>query len=338
MIPAKGSIGRAIDRPDPAIRFYLFLGPDDSHSRILADRLLKSLGAEKFVIAAASLKADPALLADEAAAIGLFGGKRLLWIDPAGEDITAAVEALLHAPSPESPVVAIAGDLKRSSALRKLAESSNAALAHVSYAPDDDSIARIVADMARAEGLSLSAGTTARLAAACGNDRAVIAQELAKLATFLDASTDAPKELYSTVLDAVGAGAADGGFGALADLALSGDLPRLADELDAMGSAGSDTVMTVRALQRRLLMVAPIRARVEVGETASSVMASLGKALFWKDKDVVGPMVAAWDSVRLARVAARVGKLERDLMLGDAPRAEALGEELVAIARAARRR
>jgi hypothetical protein len=73
-------------------------------------------------------------------------------------------------------------------------------------------------------------------------------------------------------------------------------------------------------------------------------MASLGKSLFWKDKPLVSKLLATWDAKGLATVAARAGKFERELMRPRArpdsftPPIEALGEELVAIARAARRR
>ena len=95
----------------------------------------------------------------------------------------------------------------------------------------------------------------------------------------------------------------------------------------------------VRALQRRLLMLAPARARVERGERPDAVMASLGKSLFWKDKDASS--VSCLRSGRasdLATVAERAGRLERELMFSPAPEREALGEELLAIAREARRR
>jgi hypothetical protein len=50
-------------------------------------------------------------------------------------------------------------------------------------------------------------------------------------------------------------------------------------------------------------------------------------------------MLSLWDSAGLARVSERTGALERRLMRADSPpSAEALGEELVAIARQARRR
>ena len=48
MKAAKASLARALDRPDPAFRFYLFHGPDEAGSRALAMQLLKGLGgAEK---------------------------------------------------------------------------------------------------------------------------------------------------------------------------------------------------------------------------------------------------------------------------------------------------
>ena len=54
---------------------------------------------------------------------------------------------------------------------------------------------------------------------------------------------------------------------------------------------------------------------------------------------MVERMLGLWDSAGLARVSERAGTLERRLMRGDSPpAAEALGEELVAIARQARRR
>ena len=85
-------------------------------------------------------------------------------------------------------------------------------------------------------------------------------------------------------------------------------------------------------------MLAPARARVERGEKPDAVMTSIGKALFWKDKPVIAQMLSQWSADRLARISERTGKLELALMFSPAPQQEALGEELLAIAREARRR
>jgi DNA polymerase-3 subunit delta len=334
----KKSIGRAVDQPDPKIRFYLFLGPDEGQSRALAARLLQALGAAKFGLAAASLKTNPAQLVDEAAALSLFGERRLIWIEPATNDVADAVEALLTAESVESPVAAIAGNLTKSSALVKLAESSPQALAFTAYLPEGGDAARMVADLARRVGLKVSPPVATRIADACGNDQALVARELEKLALYVGASTNSPKELEHEAVDAVGAVAAEGDFLGLADMALLGDMTELALAIAELPAGGSEAIPAVRSLQRRVMMLAPARARVERGDRMDAVMASFGRALFWKDKERVQAMLKRWTADDLATIARRAGALEQSLLFSDAPPREALGEELLAIARKARSR
>lgn len=338
MKAAKGSIGRSVDEPDRQIRFYLFHGGDEAQSSALGERLVSALKATKHSLTGASLRVDPALLADEACAIDMFGGARVIWVQPAGDEIVDSVEALLSAPASESPVVAIAGKLGKTSSLLKLAEAHGLALSNVSYELDARDAERLVAELARSEGLKTQQAAAARIAQSCSNDRRMIVQELSKLALYLDASPNAPKDLDGEALDAVGADVG-GDFLGIADLALAGDVRGLGVRLSGLAEGGRDAIPIIRSLQRRLLMLAPIRARVDSGESPNAVLTSLGKSLFWKDKPLVERMLSLWDSAGLARVSERTGALERRLMRADAPPpAEALGEELVAIARQARRR
>lgn len=338
MKAAKASIGRAVDQPDPKIRFYLFHGPDEAQSRGLGDRLLQALGASKFALSSSAVKSDPASLTDSAGAMSLFGGARSVWIEPATKDIEDGVRALLDGPAPESAVIAIAGALNRTSPLIKLAEGASAALAFAAYPPEGRDAERMVVDVGRRFGLKVPGPLAARIAADCGNDQAIVSQELQKLALYVDASPQAPKELTQEAVDAVGAESADGDFLRLADLALGGDLRALADELALLSAGGTEAIPVIRSVQRRLLMLAPARARVERGESPDEVMTSLGKSLFWKDKLPVGRMISSWSADGLAIAAERLGRLERELMLTPAPAREALGEELVAIGRRARSR
>ena len=338
MKAAKGSIGRSVDEPDRGIRFYHFHGADEAQSSALGDRLVAALKATKHSMTGASLRGDPAHLADEACAIDMFGGAKVIWLQPAGDEIVDSVEALLDAPATESPVVAIAGKLGKTSGLLKLADSHGLALSHVSYELDARDAERLVTELARSEGLKTEQAVAARIAQSCSNDRRMIAQELSKLALYLGASPNAPKDLDSEALDAVGADIG-GDFLGIADLALAGDVRGLGVKLSGLVEGGRDAIPIIRSLQRRLLMLAPIRARIDSGESPHAVLTSLGKSLFWKDKPLVEKMLSLWDSAGLARVSERTGALERRLMRADSPpSAEALGEELVAIARQARRR
>ena len=337
MKASKQSIGRAVDQPESGTVFYLLYGPDEAQSRALGDRLLKSIGATRFLVGASAIKSDPATLPDEAGALSLFGGRRLVWIEPAGDEIAAGVEALLQLEIVESPVVAIAGALRKTSALVKLAEGSPHALAYAAYAPEGAEAERMVIDVGRTVGLKIPGPVAARIADSCANDQAVVTQELIKLALYCDASPHSPKDLDHDALDAVGAELNESNAPRLADLALSGDIRGLVEQMGSTASA-PDAIPVVRALQRRLLMLAPARARVEGGQSVDAVMTALGKSLFWKDKPLVAKLLATWDAKGLTTISERAGRLERELLFGPAPTQEALGEELLAIARSARGR
>jgi DNA polymerase-3 subunit delta len=334
---SKQGVGRAVDQPNPDVRCYLFHGPDEAQSRALGARLLEALSATKFIVTAGAIKSDAAALTDEAGAMSLFGGKRAIWIEPATKDIEEGVAALLNGPAPESPVVAIAGALPKSSPLLKLAEASPLAVAFAAYMPEGANAERMVIDLGRRFGLKVSPPLAVRIADSCGNDQAIASQELQKLALYVDASPESPKELDAEALDAVGAELGEGNIPRLADLALLGEMVELADEL-ARAPHAAEGIPVVRALQRRLLMLAPARARIERGERPDAVMAAMGRSLFWKDKPIVEKLLRTWDAKGLATVSERAGRLERSLMFSPAPEQEALGEELLSIARAARSR
>jgi DNA polymerase-3 subunit delta len=333
----KSSIGRTVDQPAADVRLYLFHGPDDAQSRALGQRLTEALAASRFVLSGSAIKADPALLAAEAGAMNLFGGTRVVWVEPAGDENAVGAEALLEANAAESPVVVIAGALRKTSTLLKLAEAAPDAVAFAAYPPEGVEAERMVIDVGRRYGLKVGTQLAARIAESSGNDQAIVAQELQKLALYLDASPQSPKELDHDALDAVGADLHEGDVARLADLALSGEVAEVADELLRL-PGGVEAIPVVRALQRRLLMLAPARARMERGEPRDAVMTSLGKSLFGKDKPLIGKLLSQWDAKDLATAAERAGRLERELIFSGAPGPEALGEELLAIARAARRR
>ena len=339
MKAVKTSLPGTLDKPPANIRFYLFYGPDEAGSRALAMRLLKGLGnAEKFIVVGSAVKNDPASLVDEAGAMALFGGARALWIEPASEEIIDGVTALLGAAASESAVVAVAGALRKTSGLLKLAEAHSAALAHCSYVPEGRDMERVISDLARSVGLRLSPDVAQRLAVAANSNQAIAASELEKFALYLGADPATTRELDHETLDLLSADAAEGDFLKLGDLALTGRMDALVEELGRLPSGGNEAIPVIRALQRRLLMLAPLRVRVERGESVDGVLTSMGKALFWKDKDSVKRMLSAWSAERIAQASARVAALERQLMLSRVPEEASLAETLVTLARVAQRR
>jgi DNA polymerase-3 subunit delta len=331
----RAQVERAL-RSGGEARFFLLYGPDDSGSRALA-KLAATPDSERVELSGAELRGDPARLADEAASISLFGGARYVVVEPAGDECLAAVEALLEAPAAGNPVVLVAGALKPASKLLKLALASPAALAFASYPPEGREAEQLAAEMARTEGLVARPDVARRLADAAAGNRAVLGQELAKLADYLDASPDRPQPLDHDALDAVGAAAEEGDLSRLVDSVGGGDSKRLAAELGRLASEGVEGIPLIRAVLRRMSLLARLRAQVERGNSVDAVMASQGKSLFWKEKPAIAQQLGRWRAELLAKSVSRLVEAERQAKASGGLGAAAVNEELFTICRQAAR-
>jgi DNA polymerase-3 subunit delta len=340
MKPDEARLRRALDSADPDIRFYLLYGPDEAGSRALADRLGAALGAdsERIDLTSQQLKADPARLADEAAAFSMFGGRRWIRLEPATDDAADAVQALLEAPAAGNPVAAIGGAVRKDSKLVKLVQASNAALSLQSWVPEGRNAAALAVEMGRELGLQLRNDIGARVAGACSNDRALIGRELEKMALYLDAAPDRPKPLDHEALDALGAAMEEGDLSRLANAVFSGQ-PQDADaELARLAGEGIEDIPVLRALGRRALQLAQLRAQMAEGESIDRVMETAGKAIFWKEKPVIQAQLQRWTPDALATALGRIAEAERQVKAPGYVGGALVEEEVLAISRFAARR
>jgi DNA polymerase-3 subunit delta len=334
------AIARALDRADPAIRCYLLYGPDESGSRALGARLAKALGpeAERIDLEPARLKADPALLADEAASVSLFGGARYIRVEGVGDECLAAIEALLEAPAAGNPVLLIAGALKRDSRLVKRVEAAPAAMTFASYVPEGMDAARLVVSFARERGLRADEDIARRLVAATGGDRALLAGEIEKIALYADARPDVPVDLSHDMLDAIGADAGEADLGRMVDAITGGNEAVLDEEIARLAAEGQEGIPLIRAVLRRLFTMAGIRADIDRGASPNSAMERAGRGLFKRDREAIGRDIGRWPSPRIAKAIERLGAAERQLKASAGPGPVAAEAEFFTIARAARRR
>jgi DNA polymerase-3 subunit delta len=332
----KAAVERALRAPSPAQRLILLYGPDEAGSRALA-KLAGASGGERVELNGAELKTDPARLADEAASRSLFGEARYVLVEPAGDEVVVAVEGLLEASSAGNLVVIVAGALKPTSKLLKIALASKLALALISYPPDARNAPRLVQELAREKGLSIRPELARMLSDSAAGNRAVIAQELTKIALFLDASPDRPHVVDEDAIAAIGAAMEEGDLSRLVDSVGSGDTARLHAELLRLSSESIDGIPLIRAVLRRLAMLAGMRAEVDSGKSVEAVIAARGKAIFWKEKDAVTSQLARWPSEMIARGMGRLLEAERQVKASGGLGPLAVNEELFAICRQAAR-
>jgi DNA polymerase III subunit delta len=131
-----------------------------------------------------SLAADPALLADEARSLSLVGGRRVVWVAPAGRGFQGAIESYLADPGGDGLIVAEAGALQKSSKLRTLLRAVEAVCGHRLLRGQCGGSAR-PRQSCRAEArLAVADDVLEHIVDRIGGDRALSRREIEKLVLY----------------------------------------------------------------------------------------------------------------------------------------------------------
>ena len=331
-------IEAALDRPAPDVRLYLLHGPDAAQAAELAKRLGVAMGAdaERIDLDGATLRSDPARLADEAASLSLFGTARHIRVTGVGEESLEALSGLLGAERADNPVVAIAPTVRSTAKVVKLAIESRHAIAFACYEPTPADAERIALALARDHGLRPVGDVARRLAAAAGGDRAVIACEVEKLALYLDAAPERPADLDDAALDAVGADLGEAGMPRLVEAVIEGTPAVLGDELARLDEAGTSPIPWLRQLARRLMTLTEMRADMDRGDAVDAVMKR--HRVFFREEAATARALRKWQAPILMRALDRVRIAERAIMASGTAGDVLAGHAVTEIARGIERR
>ncbi len=286
---------RALQRLDPRIALLLFYGPDTG---LVSERAkAAATGAvadpdDPFLLVKLEgdiVAADPARLADEASTIGMFGGRRAIWLRPSSKNLAPAVEAALASQTGDSLIVVEAGDLNKSAPLRMLCERSPKALAVPCYPDDGKALGAVIDDDFRAAGIAVSREARAVLLESLGGDRLATRSEIEKVLLFAYGKNELSADDLEEILSDVSALRTDN----LVDAAFSGDGARADAAYQRLLREGTHPSVILGAILRHALALLPLSIDVESGRAASSVVESW-RGLNFKRKPAVQAHLGAF--------------------------------------------
>ena len=282
--------GAALDRelaaPMLGYRAYLLFGPDVGLAQERAAQLVQRVVADPTdpfnvaVLAERDVLADPVALSDELAARSLLGGRRVVRIREAGDQLGAALKDRLPSDDEDALLVVEAGELTTRSALRKLFEDSPHAVAIGCYADEGAALTRLIDGTLAAAGLSASPEARSLLQQMLGADRRATRSELDKLVAYMDGEG-------RVIPDHVLAVIADGGTQALDRLAyatLTGEVGEALEQHRRLEGEGTTAVGVVRGLARVASRAMVAAHRIEQGMSEDEAIKSLRPPVFFRDE------------------------------------------------------
>ncbi|WP_373489431.1 DNA polymerase III subunit delta [Blastomonas sp.] len=330
-------------RPRPDIRLYLIFGADDGGNAALAAELASGFGpdVERIDFDGPQLSKDPSLLAAEAASLSLFGDKRYIRVTTNGEECLPATETLLAAAQAINPVIMLASGISEKSRIAKLALASPLAMAVQSKIPTAADMSKIVIALGHEAGLTIEHDLAEVIAGFTAADRRLAAQEVEKLALYLDASPDAPKSVTREAITALRADAGDDAMQPIINAALSGNLKRLPEELQRMREQAVSEVGLVIVMQRQVMQLAAVAARMgTVRDVGAWVSREKSGNRLWgggSQSDWTRQLTAWGRPATMARLVERLLGLQQAMMQPTPGPALLLEQELLEIAKVAAR-
>ncbi|MFC4175309.1 DNA polymerase III subunit delta [Microvirga sp. GCM10011540] len=333
-----GDVEGALRRPDPRIGVFLFYGPDvgliNERARALAERSVPD-PTDPFQlirIDGDDIAADPGRLADEAGTMGLFGGKRALWIKSTSRNIAPAVDVVLKGELQDTVIVIEGGDLQKSSPLRTLCERSPKALALPCYADTGRDLGAVVDETLKSNGFSIGREARTALLASLGGDRLATRGELAKLMLYARGQS----EITLADVDAIMSDVSSLAMDSVVDAAFAGDGAGIEIGSRRLAAEGVNASTVLGAALRHALMLLPARLSIEEGRPVGAVVEGM-RALHFRRKPLIERHLQRWTSDSLKQA---IAQLQQSLL--DTRRLSHLDDTIAAktlldLARAARR-
>ena len=339
MAVIKGQQADAFTRkPNTKYRTVLFYGPDRGVVKERARRLVETVAGtvdDPFLIARlddAALAEDPGRLSDEARAIPMMGGPRVVWVRSAGTGFTTAVRAYMDDPAPEAWVIAEAAELPPSSKLRQTFEKSDTIAAVPCYADTAKSLDDVIDEVLGRAGLTIEPDARHRLTAALGADRGLSRSEIDKLCLYCHGASVVTIE----DVDAVCGDVSSLGIDDLIDHTFEGDLERSDAAFSRLIASGTAVQQILGATFTHLGRLRTIQA--ERSGNLDSALSRLRPPLHFSRKGSIKKQARLWSLDDLKRAAAANAEAEFRSRGGDGLSEVIVSRHLLALAHAARQK
>jgi DNA polymerase III subunit delta len=302
MAVLKGSaLSTFLRAPAPGTKAVLIYGPDAGRVHEVASGIVRAAAGsldDPFLIVSVpdnALAGDPALLADEARSLSLAGGRRIVWVAPAGRGFQTAIEAYLGDPGGDALIVAEAAALPKSSKLRSLLETSKQAAVIACYEDTAEDLRALVGRAATEARLSVADDVLEHIVDRIGSDRAVSRREIEKLLTYCHGNVSIELADVEAVCGDVSAASLD----ALIDATFAGDVAECCRRLAQVEESGTSASGVLSGTGLHLARLQEFRNEIDRGRPRDTVLRGARPPLHFSRQSRISRQLALWSGAAL---------------------------------------
>lgn len=261
-------------------------------------------------LSTADITEDPARLPDEAGAISMMGGDRLIRITNGGDKLTTFIKSYLENPNETALITIESGELNPRSSLRKLCEAAPNAAAIPCYVEDQRDLARLIRDLVQADGLQIDQDAIGWLAANINGDHHRARSEIEKLILYKNPTSGSKitTEDAMTICGASGTSSMD----ELTNATASGNSALAIKNYQKLLEEGISFIAILRSLQNHFKRLHQASSAIETGTPTDQAMKSLQPPIFFKNQDNFRNQLNRWRANTLIKALGKLADIEAD--------------------------
>ncbi len=331
-----------VKNPPKEMRAILLYGPDQGLVKERGKAMAKTVVSDlndpfSFIeLSNAAIEKEPSRLMDEAFALSFLGGRKVIRIPQADDDITQACKAFLENETPcDNLVIIEAGVLGTKSALRVLFESAKIknGAAVACYAEEGRTLDTTIRQMLSENGKSASHDVIQYLSANIQSDRLILRSEIEKLITYVGAK---PSITLEDAQACVG-NQSDTSFSVICTAVGTGNIKTLDEKISSAFLEGIFPQSLLRGMQNHFKRLHKAKILLEKNSNAKEVMEKqLSPPVFWKEQDVFMAQMNKWDLKRLEMMLIILSQAEKQCKTTGIPAETVCRQTFLNIAKRAR--
>lgn len=292
-------------------RLFVVYGPDRGLVSERAGELARASGValddpfSVIKIEAADLASQPGRVVDEMQSMGLFGGDRLVWVKNAANEkgLIEALTVISADPPAGSTLIVEAGDLKKGTGTRKLADAARSIASIACYADDTRALNALIDSELSPFGLKISPDARALLLDLLGGDRIASRNEIRKLAVYGQSFGMIDEQHVSDIIGDASAISADDAV----DAVLSGDRQAFLHAAEKIAHSKTPLFLVLQGCLKQFQLMDTLRSEMDSqGASASQVLQTMGRAVHFKRKPVLERALRVWNAPQIAREMNRI--------------------------------
>ncbi len=249
---------------------------------------------------AGDLSSQPGRIIEEMQSLGLFGGSRLVWVKGAMNEkpLIDALQLLTAEPPAESMLIVEAGDLKKGTGTRKIADASPVIGSIACYADDARALNGLIDSELGPSGLRLTPDAREALLSSLGGDRLASRNEIRKLALYCKGQEVIEEHHVREIIGDASAISADEAV----DAVLSGDRNQFLHAAEKIAQSKTPIFLVLQGCLRQFQLLDQMRAEMEEKRLQpAQVMQTLGRSIHFKRKPILERALRTWTGQALAR-------------------------------------